>query len=112
MAKRLNTENPINLFTNAQAARKKADTQPTRKKKTYLRLDLSPQGKNLSVYLEDVAKQMNMSVTKYIQKLIVEDMERNEVEPISQKTKLLNLIDGLSEQELKALELLLTRLNK
>lgn len=109
MAEKIKQQNAKALFDEGQSARKKADTPTARKYKKYINLDLMPQGKDLHSYLVDVSSQMQISITAYIQELIKDDMERNEVEPISQKTRLLKLLDGLSDKELTALEILLNR---
>lgn len=86
--------------------------KPVRKANSdYLRFDLRPLGgKDYKTYVEEQARQesvrqgVNVSATKYLHTLIDRDMESQKGAKRTTKTDIIDMLDNLNEQQLKAIQ--------
>lgn len=77
----------------------------------YLRFDLRPLGgKDYKAYVEEQARKesvklgVTISTTKYLHSLIDKDMESQKGAKRTTKTDIIDMLDNLNEQELKAIQ--------
>lgn len=116
MATKLNDTNPSEILKRAAATRQqttKAKTESDKTaKKDYVRLDMQPDGYDLLPYVKKRAIEVSsdrgraVSATKYIQELIIADMEENKGKK-TKRDKIAKILEGLDDKELSALATIL-----
>ena len=114
MAKKIqedNNNNASEIVKRAAATRQqKPETEKTSKE--YVRLDMKPEGYNLLPYVKKRAIEVGadrgkaVSATRYIQELIIADMEENKGKK-TKRDKIAKILEGLDDKELSALATIL-----
>ena len=114
MAKKLEVDNVKGVVNKAAAVSKQANPKAESEKasKTYVRLDMEPEGYDLLPYVKKRALEVSVdrgksvSATKYIQELIIADMEETKGKR-TKRDKIAKILEGLDDKELSALATIL-----
>lgn len=119
MAQKLKDTKPTDIVKTAAASRQQQTTREESEKtasKKSLRIDMQPEGYDLDEYLIKASQQAGLergttvSKTRYIQDLIIKDMEEHKTKgsyKLTKRDKARYLIEKLDDEQIKGLAALL-----